>query len=209
MDDAILQVNGLKVSELQHELRNRGLPVSGIKEDLRRRLIEALRMDYDDGWTLGYLLNTRIIPFSSKGIDPQTLVGLHVERVRAENGTIRILISDGDDLTIFAQPSSVAIDPVRVRWDAEYSSSGYRKPSKESPLCVLEAVMAERKNDQGEVSGVLFGFRLERMEKIMLFGCAKGKEAPSNPMGDVYLEADKDSRHPDLVREELLFPNSG
>jgi hypothetical protein len=41
------EVAKLKVSELKEELKSRGLPLSGLKADLAKRLLEAVKKEVD------------------------------------------------------------------------------------------------------------------------------------------------------------------
>ena len=91
------------ISDAQHELGKRKLKVSGSKNVLLQRLFEALEAEHAEGWTLGYLLNTKIVPFHSKGRDPRSLIGHHVEGYKCDvDGNIVLELSDGEDVTIYS-----------------------------------------------------------------------------------------------------------
>ena len=61
------------VSDAQHELSKRQLEMSGCQDDLLCRLFEALEGEHAEGWTSGYLLNTKTLPFNGKGRDLRSL----------------------------------------------------------------------------------------------------------------------------------------
>ena len=155
MDEVIRQVNNLTVRDLQHELRKRRLMVSGIKADLRRRLIEDLRTDYDNGWTCGKLLNVRLIPFSGDGIDPQTLIGRHVTCIDEANsrGTVKLSFADNNPLFISSQRTTTAADLLILYRDVEARVLEW--PCAKSPMRILGAGMAELKDEYGKMFFIL------------------------------------------------------
>ncbi|CAD6594528.1 MAG: hypothetical protein ASARMPREDX12_009295 [Alectoria sarmentosa] len=174
MDRIIPQVDALTVRELQHELRKRGLPVSGIKKDLRRRVMEALGSEYADGWTLGYLLNMKIIPFNGRGRDPQTLVGRHVTGLSGwdDDNTMTIMLSDDEDQTIVCQAADA--DDLNFGMDQElfdlfYTSSNEERTYEKKPLLVTEAAMALCKDHQGVVAATILGIKLAGMKEMGFF----------------------------------------
>ena len=151
-------------SEVTQELRTRNLAVTGIKSDLRTRLIEALRTDYDDGWTCGYLLNIRCIPFSGDGIDPRTLIGLYIIGVdeARSRGNVKVCFSNSDSVFVFLRPTTTTADLVCVFF---YDLAPMLKwPYTQSPMRILEIAMAERRNEGGRVSNTFLVLRLEGME---------------------------------------------
>ena len=207
MDVAIRQVNALTVHELQHQLRTRSLAVTGIKSDLRRRVIETLRTDYDDGWTCGYLLNIRRIPFSGDGIDPQTLIGLHVTGIdeARSRGNVKLSFSNNNHLFVFSRPTTIAADPVIMYRDVEARLSGW--PCAESPMRIVMVAMAEWKDDEGKLSWMFFVLRVEGIGTNLYIGYNQDKGRSDTGLRGLYLAAHE--RHADLEREELLLANSG
>lgn len=172
MDRITPQVDALTVRKLQHELRKRDLPVSGIK-DLRKRVMEALRSEYADGWTLGYLLNIKIIPFNGRGRDPQTLVGRHVTGLSNwDDNTMTIMLSDDEDQTIVCQAADA--DDLNFVVDQElftlfYTLSKKERTYEKKPLLVTEAAVALCKGHQGAVAATILGIKLAGMKEMGFF----------------------------------------
>lgn len=170
MDKATLEVDTLTVRELQHELRKRGLSVTGIKRDLRKRVIKALRSEYAEGWTLGYLLEIKIIPFNGRGRDPRTLIGRHVTGLgEIEDNKMVIMLSDGEDPTIVCQASDA--DDLEFHMDEElfrlfHTSSGESRTYVKNPLLVTDATIALCKNIQGVAAATIFGIKLAGMKEM-------------------------------------------
>lgn len=202
MDKAILEVDTLTVRELQHELRKRGLSVTGIKRDLRKRVIKALRREYAEGWTLGYLLDIKIIPFNGRGRDPRTLIGRHVTGLgEIEDNKMVIMLSDGEDATIVCQASDA--DDLGFHSNDElfrlfYTSGSESRTYEKKPLLVTDAATALCKNHQGVVAATIFGIKLAGMKK-MAFIDVTDKEEPDNTswaeLGiDVWLVGDGEAR---------------
>lgn len=162
---------------LQHELRKRGLPVSGIKKDLRNRVMEALRSEHADGWTLGYLLNIKIVPFNGRGRDPQTLVGRHITGLSGwDDNTVTIMLSDGEDQTIVCQAADA--DDLNFGMDQElfdlfYTSSNDERTYEKKPLLITEAAIALCKDRQGVVATNIVGIKLAGMKEVGFFGVTK------------------------------------
>ena len=174
MDETIREVDKLTVHKLQHELRKRRLMVSGIKADLRRRLIEDLRIDYDNGWTCGKLLSMRLIPFNGDGIDPQTLIGLHVTSIgpARSHTNVKLSFSNGDSLIICSRPTTTAADPVYFFFCD--SASTLKWPCVRSPMRILEAAMAEMRNDKiypgPHLTDTVLVLRVEGMGRLIYIG---------------------------------------
>ena len=207
MDVAIRQVNTLTVRNLQHELRKRGLRVRGIRDDLTRRLIEALKTEYDDGWTCGRLLNIRPIPFDGDGIDPQTLLRLHVTGIdEARSSTnVKLSFSDNKPLFVFSRRTATAADPVIMYRKFEARLSGW--PCVERPMRILGAAMAEWKDDEGEPSWMFFVLRLKGIGTNIYIGYDQDTGRSDTGLHGLYLAAHE--RNADLEREELLLASSG
>ena len=211
MDVAIHQVNELTVRQLQHELRKRKLIVSGIKADLRTRLVKALRTDFHNGWTCGYLLNMRLIPFNGDGIDPLTLVGLYITSIDEcrSRGNAKLSFSNGDSVFIFSRPATTAADPVCVYYCD--SSPILKSPCARSPMRILEAAMAKIDiliaDSWPFLLDTVFVLKVEGMGKKIYIGHDLDKGHPDTILRGVYLAAQEG--HLDLDREELLIADSG
>lgn len=203
MDDAIREVDALTVRKLQHELRKRGLLVSGVKEDLRKRVIKALQSEYSDGWTRGYLLNTKIVPFNGRGRDPQTLVGRFVTELgETEDNSMAIMLADGEEAIIVFQASDADnldfwIDD--ELFDLFFTSSYEHRTYGKKPLLVTEAATGVRKNYQGVVAATVLGIKLAGMKEMAFFNIPDcddfdnipdGYESWSKLGADVWLAAD-------------------
>ena len=183
------------VSDAQHELSKRKLEVSGCKDDLLWRLFEALKAEHAEGWTLGYLLNTKILPFHDKGLDPQSLSGHHVEGYKSDGDGIMILeLSDGEDVSILSNTSSDDCAKIKMDHDlfwALHTVDGMKAVPcdlAKKPLLITEAVMGVRKDRWGKEAGTVFGLKLEGMRAISFFFLAR--EAPIREdriCGDVWL----------------------
>ena len=176
MDVAIEQVGELRVWELQHELRKRGLLVSGIKKDLRERVVEALRSEHADGWTQGYLLNTKTISFNGRGRDPRTLVGRSVTGLGVgQDNTMVIGFADGEEAVVVCQASD-ADDLIffynEELFDIFNTSSNQPRTYEKKPLLITEAATALRKNYQGVVAATVLGIKLAGMKKMAFIGIA-------------------------------------
>ena len=207
MDEAVGEVNRLTVRDLQHELRKRSLPITGIRADLTRRLIEALRADFDDGWTLGKLLDGKLIPFKDDGINPQTLVGLHLTGIdeATSRGNIKFSFSDNNPLFIFSRRTTIAADLVILYRNVETRLSGWH--SAEGPMRILGADMVEWKNDEGKPSCMFLVLKLKGMGANLYIGYDQDTGRSDTGLRGLYLAAQ--DRHPDLRREELLLASSG
>ena len=207
MDEAIRQVNVLIVRDLQDELRKRSLPVTGIRDDLIRRLIEALRTDYDDGWTCGKLLSVRLTPLKGEGIDPQTLVGLHVTGIdeARSRGNVKLSFSDHKPLFIFSRWTTTAADLIILDRKVEAILSGWS--SAEGPMRIIEAVVVEWKDDEGKPSTMLLVLKLQGIGTTLYIGYHRNTGRSDTVLSDLYLAAHEG--HADLEREELLLASSG
>ncbi len=181
--EVITQVNAITVHAIRHELRKREINAFGSKVDLRIRLMAALRREYDSGWTCGYLLSIKIIPFNGCGRDPQTLVGRHVAGLRAKGSNrLTIMLSDGPDQTVVYQTS---YSPLSDDDEMHLGLSGglfrlVRTSSDESqtydqPLLITEAATALCRNHQGKVAATIFGIKLEGMEQMAFFNMSDDK----------------------------------
>ena len=94
------------ICDAQYELSKRNLKVSGSKNVVLQRLFEALEAEHADGWTLGYLLNTKIVTFHSNGRDPRSLIGHHIEGYKCDGVVMILELSDGEDVTIRSNRSA-------------------------------------------------------------------------------------------------------
>lgn len=186
------------ISDAQHELCKRHLRVSGPRDVLVQTLFEALESEHASGWTLGYLLNTKILPRKLEGRDPRRLIGHHVEGYRCdEDGIITLELSDGENVTIlFSQQSSIT---ARIKMDddlfwALHTLDGLRavpKNLKKNPLLITEAATGLRKNRWGKVAGMVFGLRLEGMRGISFFFLASEASIREDRVcGNVWLADD-------------------
>ncbi|KAM0805779.1 hypothetical protein BDR22DRAFT_183522 [Usnea florida] len=171
------------------------------------RLIEALRTKYDDGWTCGRLLNIRPIPFDGDGIDPQTLIGLHVTGIdeARSSSNVKLSVSDNDPLFIFPRRTATAADSVIMYRKSEARLSGW--PRAESPMRILGAAMAERKDDEGKPSWTFFVLRLKGIGTNIYIGCDQDTGRSDTGLCGLYLAAQE--KNADLEREELLLASSG
>ena len=197
----------MTVRDLQRELRKRGLRVTGIREDLTGRMIEALETEYDDGWTCGRLLNIRPIPFDGDGIDPQTLIGLHVTGIdEARSSTnVKLSFSDNNPLFIFSRRTTTAAEPVIMYRKFEARLSGW--PCAESAMRILGAAMAGWKDDEGKPSWMFFVLRLKGIGTNIYMGYDQDTgRSDTGPRG-LYLAAHE--KNADLEREELPLASSG
>ena len=99
--------------------------------------MEALGSEYADGWTLGYLLNIKIVPFNGRGRDPRMLVGRHVTGLSGwDDNTVTIMLSDDEDQTIVCQAADV--EDVNFGIDQElfglfYTSSNEERTYEKKP----------------------------------------------------------------------------
>ena len=173
---AVLSDPFFLISDAQHELHKRKLKAYGCKEDLLQRLFEALEAEHADGWTLGYLLNTKILPSSGKGRDPRTLIGYHVEGYRRDGDGVMILeLSDDEDVTILSNASSGKCAEIKMDYElfwALHTLDGLnavpRKFANKPPL-ITKAVTGVRKDRWGKEAGAVFGLKLEGMSAISFF----------------------------------------
>ena len=198
-------------SDALHELSKRKLKASGSKDDVLWRLFEALEAEYAEGWTLGYLLNTKILPFNGKGRDPRSLVGHHVEGYKRDGDDIMILeLFDSEDVTILSNNSSA--DNARIKMDhdlfwALHALDGMiavpRNLARE-PLRIIEAVTGVRRNRWGKETGAVFGLKLEGMRTISFFFLAGEAFVREDRIcGDVWLAEN------DVLREDTRMLHGG
>ena len=208
-------------SDVQHELRKRHLNVSGAKNVLLQRLFEALEAEYAKGWTSGYLLNTRIVPFPGTGRDPKSLIGHHVQGYRCDgDSVITIELSDGEDVTILSDKTSkcakIKIDD-EIFWSLHTLDGMKAVPRNlaSKPLLIVEAATGVRKDRWGEEAGTVFGLKLEGMRAISFFSLAGGSSIREDrTCGNVWLSENR-ILHEDLgmlhgmmveeVKEERLM----
>ena len=212
MDDvvAVLSDPFFFVCDAAHELRMRNLNASGCKDDLLCRLYEVLDAEHAEGWTLGYLLNTKILPFNGKGRDPQTLVGHHVEGYECDGESIILGLSDGEDMTILSRNSRDECAMIKMDHDlfwALHTLDGMKAVPRNlaiNPLLIIEAVVGVRKNRWGEEAGSVFGLKLEGMKAISFFFLAgEASSREDRICGDVWLEDNK------LLREDTRMLHGG
>ena len=201
------------LSDAQHELSKRELKVSGSKNDLLWRLFEALETENAEGWTLGYLLNTRTLSFNGKGRDPRSVIGHHLEGYRRDKEGIMILnLSDGEDVTILSNKSSDDCAKIKMDHDlfwALHALDGMKAVPRnlaKKPLLITEAATGVRKNRWGKEAGQVFGLKLQGMRAISFFFLAG--EASSiredRMCGDVWLAAEND-----VLREDVRTLHGG
>ena len=183
------------VSDAQHELRRRSLKTSGPKTALLQRLFDALEAEYARGWTLGYLLNTKLLPFDGKGFDPRRLAGHHVKGYSwNRDGVMTLELSDGEDVTILADKSFDECVEIKMDHDlfwALHTLDGLKAVPRclvDHPLLITEAATGVRKDRWGKEAGTVFGVRLEGMRAISFFFLAgKSSSREDRVCGDVRL----------------------
>ena len=199
------------ISDAQHELSKRKLKVSGSKNVLMQRLFEALKAEHAEGWTLGYLLNTKIVPFHSKGRDPRSLIGHHVEGYKCDGDGIMLLeLSDGEDVMIHSNKSTDTCARIKMDDDlfwAFHTLDGMEPVPRRlanKPLLVIEAVPGVRKNRWGKEAGTVLGLKLEGMGKIAFFFAAgEASIREDRVCGDVWLAEN------DVLREDIRLLHGG
>lgn len=199
------------ISDAQHELRKRKLKVSGSKKVLLQRLFEALGAEHAEGWTLGYLLNTKIVPFHSKGRDPRSLIGHHVEGYGRGRGDIMVLeLSDGKNVTIHSSRSPDTCARIKMDdylfWTLHTLDGIEALPRRltNKPLLIIEAVTGVRKNRWGKEAGTVLGLRLEGMRAIgFLFLGSESLIREDRICGDVWLA------EIDVLREDIRLLHGG
>lgn len=199
------------ISDAQHELSKRQLKVSGPRDVLLQRLFEALEAEHADGWTLGYLLNTKILSFKSKGRDPWRLIGHHVEGYRCDgDGIITLELSDGENATILYDQLSITTARIKMDDDlfwALHTLDGLKavpRNLKNNPLLITEAATGVRKNRWGKEAGTVFGLRLEGMRGISFFFLASEASIREDRVcGDVWLAEN------DVLRDDIRMLHGG
>ena len=199
------------ISDAQHELSKRKLKVSGSKNVLLQRLFEALEAEHAEGWTLGYLLNTKVVPFHSKGRDPRSLIGHHVEGYKCDgDGTMVLELSDGEDVTIQSNRSTDTCARIKMDDDlfwALHTLEGMVAVPRQlvkKPVLITKAVTGVRKNRWGKEAGTVLGLKLEGMRAIAFFflgGEASIRE--DRVCGDVWLAEN------DVLREDIRLLHGG
>lgn len=199
------------ISDAQHELSKRQLKVSGPRDVLVQRLFEALEAEHADGWTLGYLLNTKILSSHSKGRDPRRLIGHHVEGYRCDgDGIITLELSDGENVTILHNQTSNTTGRIKMDDDlfwTLHTVDGLKavpRNLKKSTLLITEAVTGVRKNRWGKEAGTVFGLRLEGMRGISFFFLASEASIREDRVcGDVWLAEN------DVLRDDIRMLHGG
>lgn len=199
------------ISDAQHELSKRELKVSGSKDDLLWRLFEALKTEHAEGWTLGYLLNTKILPFNGKGRDPRSVIGHHLEGYRRdEEGIIVLKLSDGEDVIILSNKSSNDCAKIKMDDDlfwALHTLDGMKAVPRnlaKKPLLITGAATGVRKNRWGKEAGTVFGLKLEGMRAISFFFLAGEPSIREDRIcGDVWLAEN------DVLREDFRMLHGG
>ena len=199
------------ISDVQHELSKRKLKVSGCKDDLLWRLFEALKAEHAEGWTLGYLLNTKVLPFNGNGIDPGSLVGCHLQRYKCDGDGVMVLeLSDGEDVTIRSNKS--CDNWARIKMDndlfwALHTLDGMNAVPRnlaKKPLLITEAALGVRKDRWGKEAGIVLGLRLEGMRAIsFLFLAREASIREDRICGDVWLADDV------VLREDIRMLHGG
>lgn len=207
---AVLTDSFFFASDAQHELGKRNLNASGCQDEVLRRLYEALEAEYADGWTLGYLLNTRIVPFNGKGRAPQSLVGHHVEGYKCDGDGIILGLSDGEDVTILSSESSDECATIKMDHDLFWAlhtldaMKAVPRNLVRNPLLITEAVTGVRKNRWGKEAGAVFGLKLEGMRAISFFFLAGEACTREDRMcGNVWLAEN------DLLRGDIRMLHGG
>ena len=199
------------ICDARHELSKRKLKVSGSKDVLLQRLFEALEAEHAEGWTLGYLLNTKVVPFHGKGRDPRSLIGYHVEGYKCDGDGVMVLeLSDSEDVTIC---SNQAFDTcARIKMDddlfwALHTLDGMEVVPRRlanKPLLIIEAALGVRKNRWGKEAGTVFGLRLEGMRAIAFFFLAgEASIREDRVCGDIWLAEN------DGLREDIRLLHGG
>ena len=199
------------ISDAQHELSKRGLKTSGSKDVLLQRLFESLEAEYAEGWTLGYLLNTKTLPFHSRGRDPQSLVGRHVEGYRyAGDGIVVLELSDDEDVTVLSNKPRDTAAKIKMDddlfWALHILDGMHAVPRQlaKKPLLIIEAVTGVRKNRWGKEARAVLGLRLEGMRTTSFFFLAdEGSIREDRVCGDVWLEVN------DTLREDIGILHGG
>ena len=198
------------ICDAAHELRKRKLNASSCKDDLLCRLYEVLEAEYAEGWTLGYLLNTKILPFNGKGRDPQSVVGRHIEKYTCDGDGIILGLSDGEDMTILSSESRDECAMIKMDHDlfwALHTLDGMKAVPRNltnNPLLIIEAVIGVRKNRWGEEAGSVLGLRLEGMKDISFFFLAgEASSREDRICGDVWLEENS------VLREDTRLLHGG
>ncbi len=199
------------ISDAQHELSKRKLKVSGCKDDLLWRLFEALEAEHAKGWTLGYLLNTKILPFNGNGMDPGSLIGHHVQRYKCDGDGVMVLeLSDGEDVTIRSNKTCDNWARIKMDHDLFWALHGLdgmnavpRNLTK-NPLTIIEAAMGVRKDRWGKEAGIVLGLRLEGMRTIsFLFLACEASIREDRICGDIWLADDV------VLREDIRMLHGG
>lgn len=201
---AVLSSPFFFLSDAHFELSKRKLKPSGRKDALLRRLFDALETEYADGWTLGYLLDTKILPFHSKGRDPRRLIGHHVEGyTRDGNGNLTLELSDGEDVTLVSSNKSSDDDAsTMIKMDhdlfwALHTLDGINAVPRDlarKPLLITDAVTGVRKDRWGKEAGSVVGLKLEGMRTISFFFLA----------GKAYVREDRVGGHVWMAENEVL-----
>lgn len=173
---AVLSDPSFFISDAHHELSKRGLKTSGSKDELLWRLFEALESEHAEGWTLGYLLNTKIVPFQGKGRDPRSLIGHHVAGYNCDgDGSLILQLSDGEDVTILSNEASDERATIKMDHDlfwALHTLDGMKAVPRilaKEPLLITEAATGVRKDRWGKEAGSVFGLKLAGMTAISFF----------------------------------------
>ena len=202
---AVLSSPFFFASDAHFELSKRNLKAAGRKDVLIRRLFEALETEYADGWTLGYLFNTKILPFHGKGRDPRGLIGCHVERYTRDDkdGNITLELSDGEDVTFVSSNTSSNDAGRMIKMDhdlfwAFHTLNGIIAVPRNlvaNPLQIIDAVTGVRKDRWGKEAGSVVGFKLEGMRTISFFFLAGG---------GAYVREDRVCGHVWLAENDVL-----
>ena len=199
------------VSDAQHELSKRNLSVCGSKDDLLWRLFEALETEYAGGWTLGYLLDTKILPSSTARFDQRNLIGHHVAGYKCEeSGVIILELSDGEDLTILSTKSSDDCSQIKLDHDlfwAFHILHGMHIVARDladKPLLIADAAAGVRKDRWGKEAGTVLGLKLTGMREMSFFFLGAPVSVREDRIcGDVWLARN------DVLREDLNVLHGG
>ncbi len=183
------------LSNAELELKKRNKESSGSKDALIQRLYEALEAEFAQGWTLGYLLNTKVSGGHGRGSDPRSLVGHHIKGYSYfGEGTIILTLSDGDDVTIQSknQPNTGIKMDNDLFW-ALHTLDGMKAVPRDfaqRPLLITEAVTGMRR-DRSRRVWIVFGLKLEGMRvPSFFFQSREVLERVDMVCGDVWMEKD-------------------
>ena len=181
------------ISDAQNELGKRSIVYSGPKDALIQKLYEALEAEFAQGWTMGYLLNTKVLGFHCKGRDPRRLAGHHVVGYSyVERSTIILCLSDGAEVIIQSnKQTDTCIKMDNDLFWAFHTLDGMKAIPRDfthRPILINEAVTGVRRDRSKKEEWTVFGLKLENMRVLSFFFLAhevNGRE--DRVCGDVWL----------------------